>query len=32
VKPIHFIGEPIVVQFDEAPALVKKPGCAGIGL
>jgi hypothetical protein len=27
VKPIRFIGEPIAVQFDEEPALAKKPGC-----
>mgnify|MGYP001026479809 CR=1 FL=1 len=28
MKPIRFIGQPIAVQFDEDPALVKKPGCA----
>ena len=27
MKPIRFIGEPIAVQFDEAPTLKKKPGC-----
>ena len=26
-KPIHFIGEPVAVEFDEPPALEKKPGC-----
>jgi len=26
-KPLRFIGEPIEVQFDEAPAFEKKPGC-----
>ena len=25
--PLHFIGEPIEVQFDRLPALEKKPGC-----
>lgn len=25
--PLHFIGEPIGVEFDEPPALEKKPGC-----
>jgi hypothetical protein len=27
MNPIHFIGEPVAVQFDEDPALLKKPGC-----
>jgi hypothetical protein len=27
VRPIRFIGELIAVQFDEEPALIKKPGC-----
>jgi hypothetical protein len=27
VRPLRFIGEGIQVQFDQAPALVKKPGC-----
>ena len=27
VKPLRFIGEPVLVQFDEPPALEKKPGC-----
>lgn len=27
VKPLQFIGEPIQVQFNEAPVLEKKPGC-----
>ncbi|HEX7975496.1 MAG TPA: DUF6504 family protein [Anaerolineales bacterium] len=26
-KPLHFIGEPVEVHFDLAPALEKKPGC-----
>jgi len=27
LKPLHFIGEPIQVEFDQPPALEKKPGC-----
>ena len=27
VRPLRFIGQGIQVQFDQAPALVKKPGC-----
>jgi hypothetical protein len=27
LKPLHFIGELITVEFDEPPALEKKPGC-----
>ncbi len=27
LKPLRFIGEPIEVEFDRAPALEKKPGC-----
>jgi hypothetical protein len=27
LRPIRFIGEPIEVEFDEPPALEKKPGC-----
>lgn len=27
MRPIRFIGESIAVQFDEKPALAKKPGC-----
>jgi hypothetical protein len=27
VKPLHFIGELIEVQFDQPPTLEKKPGC-----
>ena len=27
MKPIHFIGEAIVVQFDEPPLFSKRPGC-----
>ena len=26
-KPIHFIGEPVEVYFNQPPALEKKPGC-----
>lgn len=26
-RPQHFISEPVQVQFDEAPALEKKPSC-----
>jgi len=26
-RPLHFIGEPIEVQFDRPPLLEKKPGC-----
>ena len=26
-RPLRFIGEPIQVQFDQSPALEKKPGC-----
>ena len=27
LRPLRFIGEPVVVEFDEPPALEKKPGC-----
>ena len=27
MRPIRFIGESVTVQFDDAPALTKKPGC-----
>ena len=27
IKALHFIGEPIQVQFDHPPPLEKKPGC-----
>ena len=27
IRPLHFIGEPIQVQFDQRPALEKKTGC-----
>ncbi|MEA3341027.1 MAG: DUF6504 family protein [Chloroflexota bacterium] len=27
LRPLHFISEPIEVQFDRPPALEKKPGC-----
>jgi hypothetical protein len=27
LQPLHFISEPIEVQFDQLPALEKKPGC-----
>lgn len=27
MKPIRFIGESVLVQFDEAPTVAKKPGC-----
>jgi hypothetical protein len=27
MKPIRFIGEAVDVEFDEEPALTKKPGC-----
>jgi len=27
IKPLRFIGEPIQVQFDQPPALEKRPGC-----
>lgn len=27
MRPIHFIGETIAVQFDEPPLFSKKPGC-----
>jgi hypothetical protein len=27
VKPLRFIGEPIVVHFDKPPAMEKRPGC-----
>ena len=26
-KPLHFIGEPVEVEFDRPPTLEKKPGC-----
>ena len=26
-KPLHFIDQPILVHFDQPPALEKKPGC-----
>jgi hypothetical protein len=26
-KPLHFIDQPISVQFDQPPVLLKKPGC-----
>ncbi len=26
-RPLHFIGEPIEVEFDRLPRLEKKPGC-----
>ncbi len=26
-KPLHFIDQPITVEFDQPPALEKKPGC-----
>lgn len=26
-KPLQFIGEPIQIEFDQPPALEKKPGC-----
>jgi hypothetical protein len=26
-RPLHFIGEPVEVQFFQPPALEKKPGC-----
>ena len=26
-KPLHFIDQPVEVEFDEPPALEKKPGC-----
>ena len=27
MRPLRFIGEPIEVEFDQPPALEKKPGC-----
>jgi hypothetical protein len=27
MKSIQFIGEPVAVQFDQEPALAKRPGC-----
>lgn len=27
IKPLRFISEPIQIQFDQPPALEKKPGC-----
>ena len=27
IQPLRFIGEPVQVQFDQAPILEKKPGC-----
>ena len=27
IRPLRFIGEPIEVEFDQPPALEKKPGC-----
>ena len=27
LRPLHFIGEPIQAEFDQPPALEKKPGC-----
>jgi hypothetical protein len=27
IKPLHFIGAPIQVEFDQPPTLEKKPGC-----
>ncbi len=27
IRPIHFIGEAIQVEFDQPPALEKRPGC-----
>ncbi len=27
MKPLHFIGEPIEVHFEQPPLLEKKPGC-----
>ena len=27
IKPLHFIGAPITVEFDQPPLLEKKPGC-----
>ena len=27
LKPVHFIGQPVQVEYDEPPVLEKKPGC-----